>query len=321
MKRQNICFLLLLFFCTPILAKMAVQKDEIINQQPVSNQLLETISIDLADPNYRQHILPNNFSYLMQLLEYGSKTGQSREYAQNVISLFSKLLKGSEYANSYKFSELLNQFPDHLKHYFSGYKLESQSQLILANDLDMLERLEQTVTSIVYNKFAKDFASCKSNPEQFLKDLSHRIVQATSQEVNMEQLRQMVIRFLEVGLSKLVWSPRDEEKSWESVKAISHQLAKLMEYNIIDDINDIDELFWTLVHRYRYFLELHSTDMPLTFYHQIRKDIQNQKLILFELEEQESFLQTKASCLLGTVIAQEAKKRAFDYQQQPISKS
>ncbi len=272
----------------------------------------------MQDPKYRQDILPNNFSYFVQLLDYGVKTNQNRDYAQNVISLFSKLLKGSEYTNSYVFSGLIEQLPGLLKPYFMGFKFESGSQLILANDLDMLERLQRMVTSIVYTKFAQDFATCKTNPEQFLNDLTQRIVTATSQEVSIEQLRQVVIRFLEVGLSKLVWSPRDEEKTWELVKMISHNIASLMEYNIIDDLYDVDELFWTLVHRYRYFLELHSTDMPLACYQKIKNDMLNQKLFLFELEEQESFLQSKYTCLLNTVLTQAAKKQAYD---QPIPES
>lgn len=280
---------------------------------PAAFTLLYSIHRDLQDPKYRQDILPNNFSYLVQLLDYGVKTNQNREYAQNVLSLFSKLLKGSEYVNSYVFSGLLEQIPGLLKPYFMGFKFESGSQLVLANDLDMLERLQRMVTSIVYTKFAQDFSSCKNNPEQFLNDLTQRIVMATSQEVSIEQLRQVVIRFLEVGLSKLIWSPRDEEKTWELVKTISHNIALLMEYNIIDDLNDVDELFWTLVHRYRYFLELHSTDMPITCYQKIKNDMMSQKLLLFELEEQESFLQSKSSCLLHTVLTQTAKKQAYDH--------
>lgn len=281
-------------------------------EQKSAAQLLNSIQRDLQDPRYRD-ILPNNFSYLVQLLDYGKHSEQNREYAHNVISLFSKLLKGSEYVNSYVFSGLIEQIPGLLKHHFSTYQLEG-SHIVLANDLDMLERLEQTISSIVYNKFATDFSTCKSNPEKFLQDLSQRIIAATSQEVSMEQLRQIVIRFLEVGLSKLVWSPRDEEKTWDSVKTISHNLATLMEYNIIDDLNDIDELFWTLVHRYRYFLELHSSDMPMSFYHKIAQDMQSQKLLLFDLAEQEPFMQTKANCLMQTLIAQQAKKQAYEYQ-------
>lgn len=290
--------------------------------KPQSNlsafHLLHSIHRDLQDPKYRQDILPNNFSYMVQLLDYGIKTNQDREYAQNVLRLFSNLLKGSEYVNSYVFGALLEQIPGLLKPYFMGFKFESGSQLILANDLDMLERLQRMVTSIVYTKFAQDFTNCKTNPEQFLNDLTQRIVTATSQEVSIEQLRQVIIRFLEVGLSKLIWSPKDEEKTWESVKTISHNIASLMEYNIIDDLSDVDALYWTLVHRYRYFLELHSTDMPVACYQKIKNDMVNQKLFLFELEEQESFLPTKLTCLLNTLLTQAGKKQAYDL---PLSES
>lgn len=276
-------------------------------------QLLQSIQRDLQDPKYRQDILPNNFSYLMQLLQYGAQTKQTREFAQESFSLFSKVLKGSEYVNSYAFNSFIKRLPGLLKHYFAGPQLESANQLIIEHDLTLLERLQQTVTSIVYNKFTKDFATCKADPEQFLNDLTYRIVNATAQEVTTEQLRQMIIRFLEVGLSKLIWNPQDQEKTWESVKSISSNLATLMKSNIVDDLNDIDELHWTLVHRYRYFLELHHTSMPLACYAHIKRDIRTKKLLLFELEEQEPFLQTKASCLMNTVLTQEAKKRSNDY--------
>jgi hypothetical protein len=281
--------------------------------EPTSpSALLRSIQHDLQDSSYRE-ILPSNFSYLIQLLEHGKRNQQSRDYAQNVISLFSKLLKGCEYVNSYSFNSLIDQMPGLVKHHFAGYQLDGM-QLVLAQDLDMLERLEQAVTSIVYTKFSTDFNLCKSNPEQFLDDLSKRIVATTNQEVSMAQLRQIIIRFLEVGLSKLVWSPRDEEKTWDSVKKISHSLATLMEHKIIDDLDDIDELYWTLVHRYRYFLELHSTDMTLSSYSKIANDIHTQKLLLFDIEEQEPFMQTKSNCLLSAIATQEAKKRAYDYQ-------
>ncbi len=261
--------------------------------------------------------MPHNFSYLTQLLKYGATTKQTSEYAQQVISLFSKLLKGSEYVNSYVFADLVKEMPNLLNHYFGVFQLESSGTLLLAGDLDMLERLQKTVSHLVFNKFTQDFDVCRKNPRLFLDDLSNRIVSATTQEVNMELLRQMVIRFLEVGLSKLVWSPRDEEQTWESVKTISHHLATLMEHNIIGDLNDLDELYWSLLHRYRYFLELHSTNMPLSFFGTLKGEITSKKVMLLELEEQETFLQSKASCLLNTVLAQEAKKRMNEYSGEP----
>lgn len=279
--------------------------------------LLTTIQRDLQSAEYRQDILPNNFGYLCQLLQHGTTTKQSPEYAQNVLSLFSKLLKGSEYVNSYVFSNLIKDMPDVLKHYLNSYQIESAGTLLLSGDLDMLERMDRTISHLVFNKFTQDFDTCKQNPKLFLDDLSHRVFAATTQEVTMELLRQTLVRFLEVGLSKLVWSPHEAEKSWESVKTISHQLATLMEYNIIGDLNDLDDLYWSLLHRYRYFIELHGTDIDLAFYQKLKSDITSKKVMLLELEEQESFIESKASCLLHTVLAQEAKKRMYDMPARP----
>ncbi len=294
--------------------QFGLPQEQKVTQQP---NLLHTIQKELQSPQYRQEILPHNFSYLTQLLKYGSTTKQTSEYAQQVISLFSKLLKGSEYVSSYAFADLIKEIPTLLNPYLSAFQLESSGSLLLASDLDMLERLQKTVSHLVFNKFTQDFDVCKKNPRQFLDDLSNRIVSATTQEVNMELLRQMIVRFLEVGLSKLVWSPRDEEKTWESVKTISHRLATLMEHNIISDLNDLDELYWSLLHRYRYFLELNSTSMPLSFFNTLKGEIIGKKVMLLELEEQETFIQSKASCLLNTVLAQEAKKRMNENSGEP----
>jgi|GEM_PF-1501577 hypothetical protein len=279
--------------------------------------LLATIQRDLQSSEYRQDILPNNFGYLSQLLQHGTNTKQTPEYAQNVLSLFSKLLKGSEYVNSYVFSNLVAGMPDMLKFYLNSYQLESAGTLLLSGDLDMLERMERTISHLVFNKFTQDFDTCKQSPKLFLDDLSHRVFAATTQEVTMELLRQTLVRFLEVGLSKLVWSPHEAEKSWESVKTLSQQLATLMEYNIIGDLNDLDDLYWSLLHRYRYFIELHGSDIDLAFYQKIKADITAKNVMLLELEEQETFIESKASCLLSTVLAQEAKKRMYDMPGRP----
>ena len=292
-----------------------VKKDEVVKQEEnilSPESLLQTIHRELKDSKYRQDVLPHNFSYMLQLLEYGKKTKQSREYTQNVFSLFSKLLKGADYVNSYTFCALLEQVPSLLRHHFTFIKTDSPTQQLMLQDMDVLERFKQTVSTTLFSSFSKDFSIFKNNPEQFLDDITKQIVSAAHEEVSMELLRQTIIRFIEVGLSKLIWNPHQCEQSWENLKTTSHYLAAMLEFNILTDINDLDELFWTLTHRYRYFLELNSVDMPLSFYDKIKSDLATQHLILFDLEEQESFLQTKADCLKQTILTQEARKRAYD---------
>lgn len=319
MKRVLFSIVISICFIGPIQAKPVVAKKreaDVIEQpaQTTPASLLNSIQRELKDPNYRRDILPNNFSYLIQLLEYGHKTDQPRDYTQNVFSLFSKLLKGSEYVNSYVFGSLVEQLPHLLKKNFMYYKPGSPTEQLALNDLDILDRLQHTVATCMYGKFSNEFNTFKENPDNFLDDLTKKIINATAQEMSIESLRQTVVRFLELGLGKLIWSANDHDRSWESLKTMSDRIATLMECNIIDDLNDLDELFWTLIHRYCYFLDLHTTELPIAFYEKVKQDISTQQLTLFDLEEQENFLQSKSQCLMHTLLTQEAKKRAFDYQ-------
>ena len=313
MKRMLFGLMIGICFICPLEARGKKKADPV--EQPTQTtpaSLLQSIQRELKDPNYRKDILPNNFSYLIQLLEYGSKTNQPRDYTQNVLSLFSKLLKGAEYVNSYVFSSLVEQLPRLLKNNFMFYQPGSPTEQLALNDIDVLDRLQQSVTTFMYGKFTNEFSLFKENPDQFLDDLTRKIVNATSEEMSIEALRQTVVRFMEVGLSKLIWNAQDHEKSWESLKTLSDKIATLMEFNIVDDLNDLDELFWTLIHRYCYFLELHTTELPVSFYERVKQDISTQQLTLFDLEEQETFLQSKSECLIHTLLTQEAQKRAFD---------
>ena len=137
-------------------------------------------------------------------------------------------------------------------------------------------------------------------------------IEIVEEEVTVEQLRQTVIRFLEIAISKLVWSPEDEIQTWDSVKKIASQLANLMEYNIIDDINDIDDLFWSLIHRYCFLLNISAVDMPLSFYEKIQEDLAAQQPLLLALEEQEDFIESKSACLYRTLATSKAKRFAYD---------
>src|SRR3989304_8929791 len=106
MKRMHISLFVSICFINLLQARSASGDARLSKVEPVEQRaditpanLLSSIQEELKDPRYRQDILPNNFSYLIQLLRYGNQAGQPRDYYQNVLSLFSKLLKGSEYVN------------------------------------------------------------------------------------------------------------------------------------------------------------------------------------------------------------------------------
>ncbi len=260
------------------------------------------------NPLYISDILPHDFSHFIQLLQHSkSMTQHRRAYIKSVIKLFGNKIKGAQYINAYAFSLMLDQLPDLLQEHFS-----------LKRCLDPLYSRKK-VYSILEETFLNKFDTFKEKPREFLDTLSHDIVESLQKEADLitedistEQLRQSIVRFLESCVSKLVWSPEDHDAIWNSVKKISLQLEVLIDRAIIIDSSDLDDLYWSLIHRFCFFIDITGSDLPLEFYEKIRNDIAINQLLLLELEEQEKSIEPKVLHLKRALMNGEAKKRALD---------
>ena len=135
---------------------------------------------------------------------------------------------------------------------------------------------------------------------------------ALTEDISVDELRHTLVRLLEITINKLTWHPEEHAKIWVSVKSISKQLEVLMEHNIIDDANDLDDLYWTLIHRFCYFLDLAHADLPVKFLEAIKDDVSTQQFLLIELEEQEPLITSKRDHLLHVVRSGIARKKAYD---------
>jgi hypothetical protein len=70
-----------------------------------------------------------------------------------------------------------------------------------------------------------------------------------------------------------------------------------VEANIITDIDDLNDLLCSLVHRYCFFLELTGALLPSSFYTKVLDELENQPLLIKVVEEQDDLLRTKISFL------------------------
>jgi len=229
--------------------------------------------------------------------------------------MFANILKGADYVNAYAFSDLIQNFPTTLKDYFTLHK----SRTYIANqelfDAHMYDRFNQTVNTMLYLRFSNEYDEFKRNPDSFLKTISNEIVSMAQEEFTRGQIRQDIVRFCEIALSKMIWNPDDHIKTWDITKKIANQLASLLEHNILDDVNDLDDIYWTLLHRYCYFIDLTHTDMPLQFFDEVKRDINSQQSILFALEEQDLIVAPKIECFKHTLMHAEARARAYHRKQ------
>ncbi len=169
---------------------------------------LQKIQEELKKTEYRKEILPHDFSHFVNLIRYGNEMEQPRAYMRSVLKLFGNILKGSEYINAYVYSNMIDELIS-LERYFIAKKTKSYLKNTALYDASLFDRFKESINNMLYVKFSSQYESFKKDPEQFLQDLTNEIVDVTQEEISVEQLRQGIVRFLEVGLSKLVWSPED----------------------------------------------------------------------------------------------------------------
>lgn len=278
---------------------------------PNQDNYLSCLHKELKDPQYRKEILPNDFSYLTDLIALGNKNNHPSPYFRSVIKLFSNMLKSSDYVNVNAFSALLEKLPTLLRPSFTFNPTRSYITTQALYDADMFDRFRASINNVLYVQFSSDYASFQKDPALFLEDISSKIVAIAQEEIMREQLRQDIIRFCEIALSKLIWNPLDQERTWYATKKIADQLAILLETNILDDANDLDDLDWTLLNRYCYFIQITPTDMSEAFYRTVKNDIASTKSLLFALEEQDFIVETKLSYMQRTLIEAEAQSRGY----------
>ena len=261
--------------------------------------------------SYCTQILPHDFSSLLQLLDHGKKNKKKSDYFERVFRTFTRLVKEAPCINAYAFKDALYRFPELMKDAViptTCTQLDTKKLL----ELDIIDRFKGSVNSLLYNQFLHEYAGFKKDPEHFLEQLSDQITTIVHEEYSITQLRTILVRFLETCLAKLAWLPDHQEEVWHSTKAISENLKKLVDYNIIDDVDDLDDTYWSLVHRFCVFIDLFSTNLSLEFYNTVQNDIARKKLLLTELEEQQDWLISKSDFLNNAI--QEQKTRLLAHQ-------
>ena len=288
--------------------------EEASNENNISE--IESPSLDLllqkagdlcyaADPN-GGFVL----SHLGEFIFHAHVMDEPVSYLRSIFKLFSNILKGTEYINAYQFYLIVESLSRQLNTYMRLEKTHSylRGNIALYEEI-FLDRFKAVTNNLLYAKFSTEFSLFKDSPDIFLENIAQEVMEIAKEEVDIAFLQQSLVKFLEVSISKLVWSPYDQEKTWESVKKISNQLAFLVEQNIISDLNDLDDLFWSLIHRYCYFIDVSSSMLPPSFYQAVRADIANQQLILLDLEEQDKFIEPKIERLRRVLVQAEAKSR------------
>lgn len=252
---------------------------------------------------YTEDIFPHTFKNLMEFLQHGKQSNQSRDYTKVTLSLFGQKLKGCLYVSAYAFNDFLAELPHLVDYHFTTATKST-------------EQKKRAIKEALYQEFLNNASMLSRNASVFFERASNAILQAvdpdTDQSISIEALQHTVIRFLETCLSKLLWDPTDRT-IWPQVKSIADRLVNLKEQNIIADNEDLNDLCWSLIHRLSYFVDITGVDLPTEFYEQVRQDLQNPVNPLLTLAEQETLVESKRDYLEHVILRSVAKRQALQY--------
>lgn len=237
------------------------------------------------------HYLPYNFSHMIQFLEYGVESGQTEVFAVSVIKMFLQKIKAAPYVEAEAFAEFIPKFNKAIKPY-----LEKKEANFL-NEMQIV--LKEKLSEI----FAKYFSYFQKNPDSFMTSLAEQIAKQTNQSITqqhieVEQLKKDVLRFFELCANKLIWSSKDDIQTWYNCNRLAHECQICFDQKVLGDQNALDDMCWSFIHRFCYFVELSYHDLSKDFFSQILHDLQTKPLILIALEEQEDLMTCKKNHLI-----------------------
>lgn len=269
--------------------------------------------VNTFNSSYYGEFLALDFSHITSLLSFYDQTQEPKRYIRSILRLFSQKIKSCSYINSYAFLKFLDQLSLILYPIFIDNTQSNVKQKY--NHLHIKSQIKECL----YNYFLNNFQNFKKDPSQELEKLSVKLSSIATENLNKDnnqdkdisnlELQHNIIRFLELVLNKLIWSPKDQTESWENLKSIAQRLEKLMINNIIPDIETLNENYWSLIQRYCYFLELFAILLKIETIESIAREVKDKNLPLWTLEEQESLTINKKACLKSVLLTAHASNK------------
>lgn len=267
----------------------------------------------LKDHNYARGIYFTDQTFLRELLKQINRSNaRPRRYIHAVLKMFTTVVKGTDCVTTDSFIETLQFLNDFLTPFMSDRDYESYIQIAMNRELETYQRLKEFNSILLLHSFQTSYDEFQLNPVQFLQNLGDVMAQAAQEELELQKLRATLKLFLELHLNKLFWAFEDNEGCWEQVKVIAYQLTLLFENNVFDDLNDLDDLFWSLIHRFGHFFEYAYKNCSFSLFEAIKQDLAHGSLLLLDLAEQDTCIEKRSECLLHIVLHAEARKRAHD---------
>jgi hypothetical protein len=190
-------------------------------------------------------------------------------------------------------------------------------------DIGSLEIIKDNVEDLMLGRFIDQHRKFQAQPDVFITKLSTDITNLVKIRFDMirrekeneefrEKMRSMMIRFLDLIIGKTYWDPNSYISIWPSFMSIADKLYRIGRCGIINDQDNLDELWDSLVKRFVWYLDVHGSELPVEFYEQIEEDLKNRVVFFLEIDEQDKGIKRKKELIAEAVVNAKAKAIAYE---------
>jgi len=144
------------------------------------------------------------------------------------------------------------------------------------------------------------------------KNLTKPTIEITRNETIVD-IQPLFVRFIDTTINKLMWNIKDPDTIWATTKGIATELEALYDKEFIGEFSDLDDLYWTLIHRFAVFLDLSATKLSLELLHEMHNEVVNGNLVFLSVQEQEPYLQTKKQVLEAALTSAISKRLSYEH--------
>ncbi len=292
------------------------QDNEVVQQ---FNGSLQNYITEVYNARGYAQQLSQDGTHIIELLELCNDLGLDATTVYSCLRLFYNKMKAAELVDDTVVQQLLEPLPNLLKKYF---KKKEEEQIVRSNVTFLRENTE----NIMLSRFTEHYDYFQKEPDMFITKLTNEIDQAYQQELAKmrsetskndedaamtERLRQTVVKFFEITLGKTIWHMQAYEGIWDSFLSLANNLQMLGVHGILDHMDDLDDLLWSLVHRFNFFLDLRGSTLPPAFFDEIESDIASGAVFFLEEAELDEGIKSKKELLIKALANAKTKSIAF----------
>jgi hypothetical protein len=265
---------------------------------------------------YSRLILPACLDHLAQLLSYAPVAQNPLEYTCTILHIFTQRLRATAWLEPVALLIFLQKTQDLI----SQLTVDGSYSTAQERIADLLyERLYQFVDRYMLpgnsiNSYMQDNRDYhRQTPYlralQVIDEQSINLAQAITdivrqclQHDQLQEVRHAWATFLDVALSRLIWSPAMSVDSWRSTCALADQLIISWENYSLPSAARLNDLLWALVTRYGYFCELMYCELSTDLLQSLHAYLRLTEPTWLIIPEQDPLMLTKRDYLKNLIF-------------------